>query len=266
MPVTPADISHLLAAPLPRQVPPQVAKAARTKCPGWGTAIAGSIVLVWGLIFLTVGVLPWRPIDDWRLASARANATAGAVIAAVPTGKWFNSAEVIEYRFAYTPEGNAPRTGHCYHRGEGWKAGDKVDVLYLQEQPELACIKGARLSLGPWGAVAFLALPILGGGIALGWFFTSRRRIRAILLHGAVAEAQILSVDETTMEVNYKRVYRIVIRAPSINAGRPVTIKRVNRPEIDLALARVREQQPVFVLHDPKRPRRLLFPEAWIGL
>lgn len=53
--------------------------------------------------------------------------------------------------------------------------------------------------------------------------------------------------------------------SPVRSGGGPLTIKRLNRADIDLADRHAKEKQPLFVLYDPRKPTRVIFPEALIN-
>ena len=116
---------------------------------------------------------------------------------------------------------------------------------------------------GSWGSAFVIIFPLVGGGL-IAWFIVDRRRTRRLLHEGLVTEVDVISVDETTTKVNYQSVYKIIIAGPALQGGQPVTVKRVNKPDVNLALKHAREKQPVFILYDPRNPTRVLFPEALI--
>ena len=261
--VTADDIAQLLASAPPRLVPDHVAAAAvgggRTN---WITPLLGLVLGGLGLLFVAV-FFPWRFWDDWRLAAGSVSLTPGVITAVSKTNLSINKTKVVAYAFRYTPEDGRPRQDRCYTTGERWSRGMSVTVRYLAAEPDVACVEGARLSEG--GAIGFVVtvFPLIGGGM-IAWFVLNRRRTRRLLHAGQVAEVDVLAVDETSARVNNQTVYRIVLSSPAQPGGPPVTVKRVNRPDVALARKRREEKQPVFVLYDPRAPARLLFPEALI--
>jgi hypothetical protein len=261
MQVTANDVVQLLAAAPPRRVPVQVYRAAASGR-GWGVPLFGAVFGAFGLLFTFV-FFPWRFWDDWRLAADSAQTTAGVVQDVAKTNMSINKSPVIEYEFSYTPNIGGPRQGRCFSTGRTWAPRAVVVVRYLPSKPELACIEGARLSKGGWGGVFVVLFPLIGGAMVM-WFVVDRRRRRWLLCQGQLAEVDVVSVDETTMKVNYQSVYRIVIQSPAFSSGQPVTIKRVNKADVSLALKRARDKQPVFVLYDPRHLKRVIFPEALI--
>jgi hypothetical protein len=261
--VTADDIAQLLASAPPRLVPAHVQKAASRLGAQHGfMAVFGLLFGGMGLFFVAV-FFPWRFWDEGRLASAGAATTTGVVLAVRETNMSINETRVMEYDFRYRPPGGREFTGQGYTTGGRWSAEAPVVVRYLPDEPEVACIEGARLSEGGLMGVGTLIFPLVGGGLVW-WWARNRRRTHRLLHLGRVTEVDVVSVDETTTKVNYQSVYKIVVAGPELAGGQPVTVKRVNKPDVNLALKRARDRQPVYVLFDPQRPKHLLFPEAWV--
>lgn len=262
MQVTADDIAQLLASAPPRKVPAHVRRAVQGGAGLW-------VGLLFGLIFGTFGMIgvwqffPWRLFDDWRLKAEGEN-TPGIVRSVIETNMSINETKVVEYVFAYLFSGSDALTASCYSTGKRWREGDRVTVRHLSDEPAIACIEGARLSKGGGMGVAVLLFPAVGYGV-VGWFLTSRRRDRLLLEHGRVAEVDVLAVDATRTEVNYKTVYKIALSPLPETGGQPVVVKRWDTPEINLLTSHALRKQPIFVLYDPRRPKKLIFPEALIG-
>ena len=259
MKVTADDIAQLLASAPPRKVPPAVERAAQ----GGGGCIASGVGLffgAFGMIFVVI-FFPWRIVDEIRLASS-ARTAPGEIRGVTETNMSINETKVMEYTFTFSPSSGKTREGVCYTTGRHWSEGSAVTVRYLRNRPEVACVEGGRLSQGGWFGLFTLIFPLIGFGIAAG-VFLGRRSTRRLLREGHTAEVDIVSDDETSVKINYQTVYRITLSNP-LGGGSPVTIKRAARPEVDLALKHFREKQPVFVLYDPKKPSRVMLPEALI--
>lgn len=206
---------------------------------------------------------PWRLMDDWRL-KAEGEKTSGIVRSAVEINMSINETKVVEYVFAYQFSGNDALTASCYSTGKHWREGDRITVRYLADEPAIACIEGARLSKGGIMGVAVILFPAAGYSM-VGWFLISRRRDRLLLENGKVAEVDVLAVDATRTQVNYKTVYKITLSALPESGGQPVVVKRWSTPEINLLTSHALQKQPIFVLYDTRRPKKLIFPEALIG-
>lgn len=174
-----------------------------------------------------------------------------------------NSRRVMEYAFAYVAGDGTKHTGTCYAEEGDWSLNDKVTVWYLSGSPEIAEIQGGRLDKAGLAGVFVIIFPLAGFGMVL-WFVFQRKKADHLLLSGQVAEADIISVEMTSMKVNRQPVYAITLSAPHLPAGGRQTIHRVNLPEVTLAERHAANKQPVFVLYDPQNPDRLIFPEALI--
>lgn len=254
------DIAQLLASSPPRRVPAHVEKAAQ----GGG---GGCVAMGFGLFFGSFGMIfvfiffPWRMADELRL-SASGRTVPGEIRRVAETSMSINETKVREYAFAFTTAEGRPMEGLCYTTGRHWSEGAPVTVRYLRHRPEVACVEGARLSQGGWFGLFTVIFPLIGYGIAAG-VWLGRRVTRRLLREGHMAEVDIVGVDETNMQSNYKTVYRITFSNPAA-PGSPITLKRAHGAEVALALKHLREKQPVFILYDPKKPSRVIFPESLI--
>ena len=260
--ITTDTVTALLAAPPPRAVPAAVRRAARS----WASH---TFLPLFGVFFLVIGIpaaaafLPWKLLEDWQLGSGRARSTAGVVVATEKTSLSIDDIDVVCYTFGYQPAGGPPQTARCYTTGARWTEGARVTVRYFPAKPAVARIEGARRSAGNLASIAVLLFPLIGGAMAGVGVFARWRTLR-VLREGVVVEAEVVSVDETSTQINYKSIYRIVVRSPAFGGDGTVTTRRVAEREVRLALARARDRQPTYVLRHPRHPKHLLFPEAWV--
>lgn len=262
MKVTAEDIAQLLASPPPRVVPPHVQRAVQGGgCAPWFLPVFGLVFAGFGMVFVVV-FFPWKFVDEFRLAASD-QTVPGRISSTEETHMSVNDIQVMRYQFSYTLPDGKKRDGVCYTTGLSWSAGATVTVRYLRGSPEVACVAGARLSQGGWFGVFVLFFPLVGSALTV-WFVLDRLRTRHVLRDGAVAEVDVVSVNETGTQVNYQSVYRIVLAGPALAGGQPVTVKRVKKADVNLALKHARDQQPVFILYDPRKPSRVIFPEALI--
>lgn len=262
MKVTADDIAQLLASPPPRSVPAHMQRAVQGGgCASWFLPAFGLVFGGFGMIFVVV-FFPWRFLDDFQLAASDRTAP-GEIRRVTPTNMTVNKTKVMEYTFAYTPADGQRREARCYTTGQRWTTGAAVTVRYLRDDPDVACIEGARLSQGGWVGLVALIFPLIGGSF-VAWFVIDRRRTRRLLREGQVAEVDVISVTETLTTVNNQRVYRIDLANPAQASGPPVTVRRSRRADIDLARKHAGDKQPVFILYDPLKPSRVIFPEALI--
>jgi len=260
--VTADDIAQLLAAAAPRRVPPRVQRAALGGGAGWFLPAFGFVFGSFGMLFVWA-FFPWQIGDDWRL-EASGTVTTGMVRQASETNMSINDTKVMEYFFDYTAADGLQHAATCYVTGAPWRSGTEVKVRYLDSQPAIARIEGARRSKGGGiSGMLVLIFPLVGYGM-VGWFATTARRTHRLLREGRVAEVDVQAVDATQMRINYQTVYRVTLSAPPETDGRPVVVKRWARPEINLLTQHALKKQPIFVLYDPRRPKGLIFPEALI--
>ena len=263
MNVTSDDIAQLLASSPPRKVPPPVARAVLGGRGVWALPVFGLIFGGMGVLFMFV-FFPWRFADDWRLDSEQALTVPGTITSVSRTSLSMNRTRVMEFGFRFTPADGRVRQGVCYVTGQRWSANEAVTVRYLPGTPELARVEGARLSASSSGS-AFVALfPLIGAALVV-WFVVDRRRTRRLLREGRVTEATVVSAEPTMASVNRQVVHKIVITSSDLQGGRPVTVNRFKPAEVNLVQKHLREKQPVFVLYDPQKHTRVLFPEALLG-
>ncbi len=262
MQVTADDIAQLLASAPPRMVPPHLRRAAQGGGIVWLVPLFGLVFGSFGMFFVWL-FFPWRAIDDWQLAESEFT-VAGEVRIIAGTKMSLNEVPVVEYTVVYLAHDSVRREAKCYSTGQIWREGDAVTVRYLPGDPEVARIDGSRLSKGGiFGGMTTL-FPAAGYGI-VAWFFISRWRTRQLLERGCVAEVDVQSVEATRTQVNYMTVYKIVLSPLPETGGSPVTVKRWATAEINLLTSHALQKQPIFVLYDPRRPKKLIFPETLIG-
>jgi hypothetical protein len=187
-------------APPPRPVPLAVICSAMFGVAGW----LGAIFLTTGLGFTIVFTQGYRPVDEMRLALAQTTAQ-GIITTVSETNSTENDVPVYEYGFAFTTNSGQRVTGRSYFTGDRWGANTSVTIEYVPEEPAIARIKGARLSLFmPW-VLFVLLFPAIGAAM-FGWAAIGGWRQVALLRHGEVADARILSQRPTNVEINGRPV------------------------------------------------------------
>ena len=260
MKVTADDIAQLLSSAPPRLVPAHVIKAAQSRNTSAAGVVVGLFFVLLGLTFTAV-MFPRHLGDEWRLASQAAATTQGVVTAVARTNVKVNKRPVMDTTFAFTPDGGKRQTADCYTTGSRWSVGETVVVRYLPDNPAVANLAGGRLDEIGWGGVFILVIPLSGAGMIF-LFLRQRAETGRLLLAGQSAEVDVLSVAATRMRVNKQTVYKITLSAPA--GGPPVTIRRTNPAEIETMQRYAAQKQPVFVLYDPRKPARMIFPEGLI--
>jgi hypothetical protein len=258
--VTADDIAQLLAGSPPRLVPTHVTQVARKQqAPLVGGAVGLGFMLI-GTMMVTFA-FPWRAWDQWRLSGREAGTVAGVVTAVERSNTSVNKQRVMETTFAFTPAGEMRHVAQCYTTGSRWNVGESVTVRYLRNDSTVACIEGGRLDLIGWGGAFAGLFPLVGAALFIS-FVRRYRDARHLLVEGLLAEVDVLAVDATMMRVNKQTVYKITLSA--LGGRGPRTVRRTNPVEIDLAGRHRDAKQPVFVLYDPRKPARMIFPEALI--
>lgn len=259
MKVTAEDIAQLLASAPPRLVPAHVTKAAQRQGASIAGAVVGVIFAIMGLFF-TMLFFPRHLRDEWRL-DREGQTTGGIVTAVTGTSMKVNKQPVMETTFAYTLDGGKRQAAACFSTGSQWNVGETVTVRYLPDNPAIACIEGGRLDEAGSGGGLVVLFPLIGvGSIVI--FVRQRAALRRMLVSGHTAELDVLSVDQTSTRVNGRYVYRIRVSAPA--GGAPLTLRRSNPADIELAQRHAAQKEPVFALYDPRRPTQVLFPEGLI--
>jgi hypothetical protein len=254
------QLAALLASPPPRMVPREMLRAARRQTPSVALGIFGVVFGGMGLLFAWM-FFPWNFYLDAQLAAADTATAAGQVLSADRTNLSINKQRVIRYEFSFPLPGGGKGRGTCFTTGQRWHGGEAARVLYRPGNPALCCLEGARLSEGSMGSLFVLVFPLVGGGL-LAWMWTARRRVRALLERGSVAEARVTGVDPTSIQVNRQTVYRITLKCADLPGGGNIVLRKYVPAEVNFVRQRMATQQPVFVLYDPGNPRRALLPEA----
>ncbi len=254
------QLAALLAAPAPRIVPSALRRAGARQATPVSIAILGAIFAVVGLGMGSV-FFPWNFYRDWQLSASGTDTATGRVVSVRNTSLSINRRKVVRYEFTFKTATGANERGICYTTGQQWSPNATVTVRYRPEDPEVACIFGARLSES--GAVVLPMLILPGAGLGLiAWFVVSRRRIRSLLERGTVGEALVTAVDQTFTRVNKRYVYKITLQRTDAPDAGTLTLRSYQPEVVSFAQARLASKQPVFVLYDPAKPKRALLPET----
>ncbi len=273
---SPSDdmLAALLAAPVPRKVPAELLRTANRQplmlilvILGLGPTFLG-LLAVW-LFF------PWGYQHDQQLNLGPTQHGSGRVTAQTQTNLSEGSSRSTEvpvyaYEFVFSPRGGAESKGICYTTGQKWASGSPVDVEYLAADPTVARITGSRTSEVSMDILVFLPPLFLATGLTL--VITGlglRRRRRWLLKNGVVGEGRVQSVGPLTGRVNRQPspvpIFRITLLQtnPTVAQLHKVwALPLIQRQEIEFFQARLASQQPVFMLYDPARPKRVIFPET----
>jgi hypothetical protein len=155
----------------------------------------GAIFLILGLIGTLVFTRGLHPIDELRLALSQTTAR-GAITKVSGTNASENDSPVYEYAFAFTTRGEEKVTGRSYFSGARWSVGESVTIEYVPDEPAIARIQGARISVFSPSVLLILIFPVVGAYFFLTAAFRGWRQVM-LLRHGLTADARILSSRPT---------------------------------------------------------------------
>lgn len=243
----------------PRRVPQTVLKAANRTKGTTGLLIFGAIFLLAGLAFSWLFVPTHLPLQ-WKLEKGPALSVPGRILSVENTNLSINKVKVRKYRFSYQPDSGMRREGEAYTTGSRWNQGAEVSVRFLAADPAVAVPEGARLGQGSASGSFVLIFPLVGGSIL---FFTLRgnRLNKHILQNGLLTQATVNSLEKSHVVVNNQPQFKIHLTR---NDDRTAIVKRSHdRREIGLLEEKLAAGEPVMILLDPQKPKRLLFPETW---
>jgi hypothetical protein len=253
------QISALLASPVPRTVPPDLARAAKAEEGSMIMVVFGVAFAAFGLL-LGVFLLPWKLPVDLRLQLPDARSAPGRIVSAEATSMTINKARVMEYRFEFGGTEVPSGAGVCYTTGRQWQPGAQVEVLYAPDRPTWACPKGARSSRS--GAFGLLVLIFPGIGISVVFATVMfRRQAMWLLREGEAAEFRVTAMTATNVRVNKRPQYEITLERADRPGSPPVVLRRSQLGPVAFARARLESRQPFYVLIDPRRPKRMLLVE-----
>ena len=254
---------RFLSSATPRVVPESLRRAALREAAPLALAVFGGVFLLMGLVFLKL-FFPWRQMDDWRLAAGPAVVTEGRVVAVDYTRMEINKIRVMRYVFEFTPAGGEPVSGVCFTTGSRWEAGATAAVRNYADEPELACLVGARLSEGGLGSAFVLLFPLVGGGL-VGWVIVARRRAVALLVHGALGEFRVGAITATGATMNEKPYFKVCLEPIDLPGVEPVVVRWYDEERLAFVRGRKERGVPVLGLFDRAWPKQVLLPEAWLA-
>jgi len=271
MPVTPPPpasddlLAALLAASPPRRVPPALQNAAHRQS-------RSTVFTVLGLLFLAFGlfggwlIFPWGIGRDWQLNDGPTAHATGKVTYASATGLTVGASRsrpgnpVYAYYFSFIPAGGAETSGVSYTTGLRPWEGTNVDIEYFAADPAVARVAGSRNSQRTWSGLFPMAVFAVLGLINVGSGWWLRRNARRLLESGALGEALVQSVER----IGSKGMYKITLLMTAAGHDGPLVVMRGLPAIIGFFTERLASKQPVFVLFDPAKPKRAIFPETLI--
>lgn len=253
------QLAAVLAAPPPRVLPRGLRRSALQQAAPLSFGIFGALFGGFGLIFVWL-FFPHHVADEWKLNAEDPAQASGVIIGTAETRLKINGQPVVRYAFEFRTTAGIVRRGECFTTGPKWSVGDSVQVLYLRDQPSIARPIGARLSRTSMGTMFVVLFPIGGAGLVL-WVFLSRRRTLHAFIHGRVFEAFVTDIEHTQTMVNDYSVYKITFERPGL-PQEPIILRHWKPKVVAFLQARRDNQQPVFLLNAPQKPKVFLLPET----
>ena len=204
------ELYHFATEPIPRTVPPELARRARGP---WWTLMPGLLIFSGGLFF-TILFVPTHLLEEHALKGTNARTTDGVIETVEYANLSVNHKAVMAYRFRYAPNDSGVRTGVCYATGKVGSPEQAVTVRYLPAQPAVARIEACRLDkTGPeslWIAVN----PLVGLGLIGGALGGIRQRLW-LLRNGQMASAEVVAAEPTSVRINRRPVHSCNLAARS---------------------------------------------------
>ncbi len=197
------EYSNLMSNRIEKLIPPPRRVPIATQCAALVgfLGLFGAIFFSFGMVFVWAFGLNMHPIDNWRLSN-ESETTFGVIEEATFTNSTVNEVPVFRYRFRYQPGDGPALVAECYTIGKQWSAGNKAEVQYLPGNPEVACLKGASISMFPiWVMALVIIFPLVGLGLLLPSLISGWGKIK-LLRFGVVTGAKKLFANATNMKVN----------------------------------------------------------------
>jgi hypothetical protein len=199
----PPVANPLSLAPPPRSLP--ISLRLRVALGGLSTMI-GWLVLGLGLLASLIFVVQSELMTAAKFAGPL-RVTEGKVLRHEWTTIMVQGSQVVRVYFEYTI-GDAPMQGFSYTRGAVPDAGSPIVVEYAAEDQRAARIRGMHTAPFP-AAVAFLLIVPSTGLLFLLYGLWRGRRNTHLLVHGLLAQGQLVEQAETNATLHNKRVYRL---------------------------------------------------------
>ena len=247
-----------LDTPPPRHVPASVAKKA--------APFEGLFLVIFGLIFLTMGLvfswifLPTHLPRQWRLDKGPSSSVLGTITQVENTKVSINKVSVKEYTYRFVTKDGVKKEGVAYTTGGRWRQGKKVKVSYLDADPSISVPLGARMGKADLTSSFVILFPVIGSALAIAPFIGFRRR-RWLLRNGWVTKATVSALETTSVSVNHQPQFKIRVTRADDGVE---TMMRSHQPGVvSFAKSKKESAEPVTILYDPQKPKRMMFPEVW---
>lgn len=256
------DLVKFLAAPVPREIPPWLRKAALRDAAAFSGLLFGLVFFVMGVVF-SATFFPRRQLDQWRLERGESREVPGIIVSSEDTNLSINKRKVRAYAFEFTGPDGRKITGECFTTGRRWQATSGVTVVYAVNEPVLACVKGARLGKTGLAGGFVLLFPLIGAGI-VAWWVRARRRTVHLLTYGQLGDFTVVSVESTSVQINKQRQFKITLRRIDGDAPSEHTVRWHQPNRLELVNRRKESGQAIFGLFDPRKRGQIVLPELWV--
>jgi hypothetical protein len=117
---------------------------------------------------------------------------------------------------------------------------------------------GAGASDGPWWVLLLVGLVLL---VVFGLVMRHRFVRKCIVTHGRIVPGRISSVEKTDTSVNDDVIHKITVQPQA--AGEETVVAKMGSQPAKAARRMMESNQPTWVLVDPKKPGRGLWPHGW---
>jgi len=256
-----AELETLLRQPPPRPVPKSFRRALlKTLILPTGIFFAiGFMFTLTGLI--TIGMFfPWQFPKEMKLDSgAKSNAIA-TVSSCESTGYEDNNAQVYKIKYEFTTPDHKAHQGYSYQGGAEVPTGSKVQVEYLNSDPDTNRILGMRLNPAGYFILYFTIFPLIGLVLLVyavrSWSRKWRKGI-GLFENGTLTQGVVKSVNKSLLNVNRQPRYKIIVSYQEFE-----TFYYGNGDEAVRASKWQGAKTPLRVLYDPGKPEDAIVVEG----
>jgi hypothetical protein len=190
----------------------------------------GWIFFGFGLIFVWGFMLHSEVVTFAKFHGPMQHAQ-GAVIRSHKTGAEENDTPIYAITYEFTPANSSERiSGISYTTGEDLSAGTTVTVEYKANNPQISRIQGMRTA--EFGSFVLIALlfPLIGLIFIIGRIRYGLRAI-AMMMNGQPAVSSLVSLAETNVKENKRRVYRATFRFTALDGKTYSATVNTTNPE-----------------------------------
>lgn len=164
------------------------------------------------------------------------------------TGFSVNEQPVYRTTFRFEVDG-VQYSGDSYATGSRFEAGTGITIEYDADDPSTARIAGYRSNPTGLGTVFIFVFPLVGLAMA-GAGFRRGRRIRSLLINGAVTTGRLVAKEPTSTTVNNQRVMKLTFEFEAESGGVHHATARTHHEY------RLEDDARELLVYDPRDPGR----------